>query len=85
MPDTSLNGDATNTTDLRRLMVCTLRFDLALIFASLRLSLVTPMALIFKGANICVYFQLSKLLPIYINKLHRFYIFIHPYTGSGSR
>jgi hypothetical protein len=44
IPDSPLKGDASKTIDLRRLMVCTLRLDLALILASLRFSLVTPMA-----------------------------------------
>jgi hypothetical protein len=54
-------------------MVCTLRLDLALILASLRLSLVTPMA-DFLEVQIYVFlfvFQIkSEFVSIYIKKLH---------------
>ena len=42
IPDSPLKGDAINTTDFNLLMVLTRLFALALILASLRFSLVTP-------------------------------------------
>ena len=73
IPDSPLKGDASKTTDLRRLIVCTRRLDLALILASLRFSLVTPMA-DFLEVQIYVFllvFQIkSEFVAIYIKKLN---------------
>ena len=69
-------------------MVCTLRLDLALILASFRLSLVTPMVVLLEVQiyKFLLEFQIvSKSLAIHIKKLHRFHLIIYPNTRTGSR